>query len=101
MHRGTLVKTVTESTSDRELAVKFAFLVKAPVNQLQEYFMTTTKTSDKDPSVMQSRVIQETGTLDDFADLVLEPNGTAMTKEYLNAARGASLNLSTTEIDSY
>ena len=100
VHRGTLVKTVTESTSDRELAVKFAFLVKAPVNQLQEYFMTTTKTSDKDPSVMQSRVIQETGTLDDFADLVLEPNGTAMTKDYLNAARGASLNLSTTEIDS-
>ena len=54
VHRGTLVKTVTESTSDRELAVKFAFLVKAPVNQLQEYFMTTTKTSNKDPSVMQS-----------------------------------------------
>ena len=71
MHRGTLVKRVIELTSDRELAVKFAFLFKAPVNQLQEYFMTTTKTSDKDPSVLQSRVIQETGTLEDFANLVL------------------------------
>ena len=100
MHRGTLVKRVIELTSDRELAVKFAFLFKAPVNQLQEYFMTTTKTSDKDPSVLQSRVIQETGTLEDFANLVLEPNGNAMTKKYLNAARGASLDLSTTEIDS-
>ena len=100
VHRGTLVKTVTESTCDRELAVKFAFFVKAPVCQLRESFMTTTKTPEKDPSVLQSQVIQETGTLDDFADLVLEPNGTAMTKEYLNATRGATLNLSTTEIDS-
>ena len=41
VHEGALVKVVAESTCDRELAVKFAFLVKAPPSSLKENFMTT------------------------------------------------------------
>ena len=100
VHEGALVKVVAESTCDRELAVKFAFLVKAPPSSLKENFMTTTKTQEKDPSVLQSGLI-ETGTLEDFATLSLGPYGASMAKEYMAAAPGSTFNLSKKEIEGW
>ena len=97
VQKGDMVKATAESTNERELAVKFAFVIKAPPKDLREMFMTTTKTAEKDPSVTQSGLIT-TGTLADFADIRLEPNAKEMTKLYLNAAPGTVLNLSKQEI---
>lgn len=100
VHDGNLVKNIAESVSDRELAVKFAFLVKADADSLKESFLTTTKSPEKDPSVLQSGIIK-TGTLEDFANVVLEPNTSVMLQEYLNAGPGSTLNLSNQEIQGW
>jgi hypothetical protein len=94
---GKVVKGIVDSTNERELAAKFAFLVQAPVPQLQEMAMTTTKTPEKDPSVIQSGMIVE-GTLEEFH--AISAAG-AVCSEYIQAQPSQSLNLSKPEIAAF
>ncbi|MDJ0851139.1 MAG: hypothetical protein QNK04_22430 [Myxococcota bacterium] len=100
IRRGELVKGVMESTSERELAIKLAFLVEAPVSQLRELF-TLSRDYEYDPSVTAFAPIRGEGSLRDFARLHLDPKPDAAAKVYLDARPGSELNLSREEIAAF
>jgi hypothetical protein len=97
IRRGELVKGVTGNTSERELAIKLAFLVRAPQSDLRELFFTK-RDYAYDPSVTAFAAIQGDGSLRDFSRLHLDPNADSMAKAYLDAEPGSDLNLSRQEI---
>lgn len=96
--KGTLVKGVLDSLSDRELAVKFGFKVEgADLTKVQSAFMESTyKTEDK--AVYEVGKLMEGDEATLFADMKLEPGAAAALKLYHKAAPGDDLNLSSEEI---
>ncbi len=100
IRRGELVRGATKSTSERELAVRFAFLVKAPASQMREMF-TRSRDYDYDPSVTAFAAIRGEGSLPDFARLHLDPNPDSMAAAYLKAKPGSEFNLSREEIAAF
>jgi hypothetical protein len=87
---GKFLSGTLESTNERELAAKFGCIVHAPASKLANVFLTGRREFDE--SALQI------GTMDDLADLKLEPNRDAIVKTYLKAASGGSeLNLSDDE----
>lgn len=85
------------NTSERELAVAIAFLVRAPQSDLCELFFTK-RDCEYDRPVTAFGVIQGEGALRDLSRLHLDPNAHAMAKAYLHAKPGSDLNLSREEI---
>ena len=104
-----MVKGVLESTSERELAVKFAFVVRNLTPEAaQAVFMDSTLKQHLDPAVMEvGRFIEGSDGNDDqaaahaFESLYLAPNSEAILKLYQNAGPGEDLNLSEAEIATY
>ncbi len=100
VRRGELVKGVMTGTSERELSIKLAFLVKAPVSQLRELFAAS-RDYHYDPSVTAFAPIRGEGSLDDFRRLHLDPNPDSMAKTFVNAKPRSGLNLSREEIAAF
>ena len=98
---GKLKMDTVESSSDRELAVRFALLVKSPAKELREMFMTSSKKKEVDLTVTDLGIVEGEGSLEDFNRLELEPNTNDMTRAYLNASPGTDLNLSQEEIEAF
>jgi hypothetical protein len=95
--RGELVKGVMDNTSELELAVKLAFLVRAPQSDLHELFFAK-RDYQYDPSVTAFATIEGDGSLRDFSGLRLDPHADSMAQAYLDAEPGSDLNLSREEI---
>jgi hypothetical protein len=100
VRNGELVKTTTQETSDKELAVVMVFLAKAPVQKLITFFQVG-RGFRNDPNVQWTAEISGAGTTDDFKGVVLDPGGDKETQRYLNAAPGNILNLSAPEIAAF
>ena len=98
---GKLKMETVESSSEREIAVRFALLVKSPVEGLREMFMTSSRKKEVDLTVTDFGLVEGEGSLEDFDRLMLEPNADDMTKAYLNASPGTDLNLSLEEIEAF
>lgn len=90
-----------QAASDKELSVKLAFHIKNKLENVKEIFISFPKKKEFDPTVTELGMIAEDGgdgSLDDFSEIKLEPNGANMTKTYLKAAAGSAVNLSKEEI---
>ena len=112
VQEGQLVKGVVESTTERELAVKFAFVVPNLTPESgQAAFMESTFKKHLDPSVKEiGHFIEgnnhngddpDAGAAKAFETLCLEPNSEAILTLYRNAGPGDDLNLSDTEISTF
>jgi hypothetical protein len=97
---GELVSVEGDGTSERELEVKLAFLVRAPIHQLQALFLAS-RDYEYDPSVIAFARIRGNGSRADFRRLRLEPDSEAMTRAFLNARPGFELNLSSSEMAAF
>jgi hypothetical protein len=100
VRNGELVDTTREATSDRELVVVMAFLVKEPVRKLIGS-LAGAPSPRNDPQVQSASEIKGDGTLDELQAVVLQPGGAKETQRYLDAAPGDSLNLSDAEIATF
>lgn len=96
---GELVTAGAEETSDRELAVVMAFLIKDPPADLVERFRKATG-YDVDKEVTSHGELGGGG-LADLQAMTLTPNGDAEAKRYLEAKGGEDLNLSSAEIAAF
>jgi hypothetical protein len=96
-----LHQDTVESSSERELAVRFALLVKLPAKELREMFMTSSKKKEVDLTVTDLGFVEGEGSLEDFDRLDLETNANDLNKAYLNASPGTELNLSQEEIEAF
>eukprot|EP00545_Synedropsis_sp_CCMP1620_P000862 CAMPEP_0119014426 /NCGR_PEP_ID=MMETSP1176-20130426/9719_1 /TAXON_ID=265551 /ORGANISM="Synedropsis recta cf, Strain CCMP1620" /LENGTH=307 /DNA_ID=CAMNT_0006967605 /DNA_START=37 /DNA_END=960 /DNA_ORIENTATION=- len=76
-----------ESLTERELAAKFGCTIDLPVDELTQNFLISQRKTD--PSAFQ------VGTMDNLADLKLEPNREATAKLYMKGS--SELNLSPQE----
>lgn len=74
--RGEMVQIEPGESSDRELAVGLAFLVLQPPVEVLKAFRSEVDLRS-DPKVAASVAIVGPGTPEDFASLVLQPNGSA------------------------
>ncbi len=96
---GALVTTTLKSSSDREIAVGMAFLVKVPPSELmkdaREGLLITT-----DPNTISWGKLEGEGSLAQLAKLTLEPDK-KRAKLYLGAKPGDDLNLSEAEITGF
>ncbi|MDJ0851137.1 MAG: hypothetical protein QNK04_22420 [Myxococcota bacterium] len=97
---GGLVKGLMKSTSERELAIKIAFLIKTPPSQIHDLFVSQ-RDYHYDPSVTAFAPVEGEGSLRDFNRLHLDPKPDAMAKAYVNAKPGSALNLSREEIAAF
>jgi hypothetical protein len=97
---GKIVSTSLQAAHERDLAAGFAFFVPMPpvklVEELREGLLAKV-----DPNTIASGNISAAGTLDDFATLVLKPDGEGRAKRYARAKPGTDLNLSVEEIASF
>jgi hypothetical protein len=100
VEKGEFVETTPTDRSDLELAVGMVFLVRAPVRQVLQAFQHA-RDLQADPHVTALHEVNGEGTLTDFEDLRLTPDGSAEAQRYLNAAPGDTLNLSTAEIAAF
>ncbi len=100
IRRGEMVKGVMKGSSERELAIKLAFLVEAPPGQVMETFKTS-RDFNYDPSVTAFEPIRGEGSLRDFARLHLDPNPERAAGDYLKARPGSGLNLTREEIAAF
>jgi hypothetical protein len=87
-------------SSERELAIRMAFLVRQPTSAVVDNFFAQADLS-ADPDVTAWGRIDGPGTLEDFAKLSLTPNTDASVKSYLAAEPGSTLNLSQEEIAAF
>jgi hypothetical protein len=90
-----MVESDPAESSDHELAVGLTFLVQQPIANVLEAFRSAVDLR-ADRQLVSAVVIK--GTPDDFAGLVLQPDGAAEAKRYLVARPGDTLNLSLDEI---
>jgi hypothetical protein len=98
--RGQMVHDEPEESSERELAVGLAFLVQQPPTEVLKAFLSELDLRS-DPKLAASVAIVGPGTPEDFAGLVLQPNGSAEAMRYLSASPGEALNLSPEEIRAF
>ena len=96
---GELVTTTLKSSSDRELAVGMAFLVKVPPSEMikdaREGLLITT-----DPNTISWGKLEGEGSLAQLGKLTLEPDK-KRARLYLGAKPGDDLNLSGAEIKGF
>ena len=98
---GGLVTTASrEQTSDRELAITMAFLIRKPPPDLATMFEKASA-YDGDKSVTAFGELKGDGSVADLQSLRLEPNGDAEAQRYADAKAGHELNLSSAEIAAY
>jgi hypothetical protein len=100
VEKGEMVETTPTDRSDRELAIGMVFLVPAPVAQVVQGFQRGGDLR-ADPHVVALHEVSGEGTLADFEALRLTPHGAAETQQYLTAAPGDTLNLSSAEIAAF
>ncbi|MEO8604223.1 MAG: hypothetical protein ABI629_16730 [bacterium] len=100
IEKGEMVATYPRSGGEREIAVRLAFLVKAPPSTVVAGFSHGSDFSD-DPTVTASHTISANPSLADFASLTLTPNGAAEAQRYVTAKPGVKLNLSAAEIAAF
>src|SRR5262245_27671190 len=94
---GDLVTTASrEKTSDRELAITMAFLIKDPPADLATMFQQASG-YENDKSATARGELRGDGTVADLAGLRLTP-GDAEARRFANAQPGDDLNLSSAEI---
>ncbi|NKB80545.1 MAG: hypothetical protein GKS05_01345 [Nitrospirales bacterium] len=98
--KGEIVNWTTSRASDRELVVGLVVLVKKRPEDLAESFRQVTEFKVID-SVKAYGQITGTGNLEDFAGLVLQPNGIEEANAFLNAEPGGNLNLAKNEIAAF
>jgi len=95
---GKLVTTASrEQTSDRELAITMAFLIKEPPSDLIAMFEKAHQ-YDIDKSATAHGELHGDGSLADLQGLHLKPDADAAAKRYADASPGTDLNLSAAEI---
>ena len=95
-----IVQAPVESTTERELAAGFAFLIKCTLEELEDIFLKSESKEDADDTIQQmGRMDEATGHLD-FSSVKLLPDASAksMVKAYLNCSPGDDLNLSQDEM---
>ena len=97
IRNGELVEASAKETSERELAVAMAFLVKAPVEKLLGTLKAGPSPSN-DPQLQAVTAMTDAGAFADPRVVVLQPGGDKETQRYLDAAPGDTLNLSDAEI---
>ena len=95
---GEMVESDPAESSDHELAVGFTFLVQQPIANLLEAFRSAVDLR-ADRQLLAAIALR--GSPDDFARLVLQPNGAAEAQRYLRARPGDTLNLSLDEIHAF
>ena len=89
-----------EQTSDRELAITMAFLIKDSPSDLVAMFEKA-YLYDIDRSATTHGELRGDGSLADLQALRLTPNGDAEAKRFADASAGTDLNLSTAEIAAF
>ncbi len=94
---GTLVTTTTKPTTDRELTVALAFLVKVPPAKLMEELRGGLLLAT-DPNSKHHGAFDGEGNLAQLASLEISPD---QRKAYSNAKPGEDLNLSAAEIEAF
>jgi hypothetical protein len=97
---GKFVTVGLDPTSERELAMAMAFLVKEPPAEL----ITEVKkdlVSGVDPNTTGHGAISGAGSLDDFKGVSFGSDAKKQAKAFLKAKPGEDLNLSTAEIGSF
>ena len=97
---GALVTTTLKSSSDRELAVAMAFLVKAPPSQLIEAARQDVLLHI-DANTIAFGKIHEQETAHDFGGVTFTPDAKKRAQAYLDAKPGKALNLSAAEIEAF
>lgn len=95
---GAMVESDPTESSDHELAVGLTFLIQQPIANVVEAFRSAVDLR-ADHQLVSAVVIK--GSRDDFARLVLQPDGAAEAKRYLTAHPGDTLNLSLDEIRAF
>jgi len=98
--QGDLVTAAAKESSERELAVAMAFLVKQPPADVVGLFRAAGGLKT-DPMISGHGQIKGEGSADDFKGLVLKPEGEKAARRYLDAKPGADLNLDTGEIAAF
>lgn len=101
--KGEIIKWTTTEADDRELAVGIAMLINAPPEKIAELFRSAggDKLDKLIEAVTAHGKINGKGSLADFANMVLEPNGDKETARYLEAEPGDTLNLDSKEIAAF
>jgi hypothetical protein len=97
IEQGKMVDFATKELSERDLAVGFVFLVKAPPADVAHGFRRYGDLPD-DPSVVASHAIADATAAADFAPLHLSPHGAEEARRFATARPGDVLNLSAEEI---
>jgi hypothetical protein len=98
---GELVTTASrERTSNRELAITMAFLIRDPPADLASMFEKAYG-YDADQTVTAHGELHGDGSLADLQALRLTPNGDAEARRFAEASPGTDLNLSTEEIAAF
>jgi hypothetical protein len=98
---GELVTTASkEQTSDRELAITMAFLIKDPPSDLVAMFEKA-HLYDIEKNVTAYGELRGDGSLADLQPLRLTPDADASAKRFADASAGTELNLSSAEIAAF
>jgi len=97
---GRFVTTDVEPTSERELAMAIAFLVRQPPAELLAKAKRNL-VAGVDPDSIARGAISGAGSLDDFKGVSLGSDAKKLTKTFLSAKPGEDLNLSTAEIGAF
>ena len=100
LRRGEMLHSEPEEASDRELAVGLTFLVQQPPAEVLRAFREAVDLK-ADDQLASETPLRGSGTLADFASLVLEPGKPAEAERYLAARAGDTLNLSADEIQAF
>lgn len=95
-----ITKPVNES-SERELGVAMALLIKAPIKTLAEDIRDASKAKVTNPDIEVQGEIAGDATADTFKGLVLKPDGAKEAARYLEAEAGEDFNLSAAEIAAF
>ena len=97
LEKGQLIQGILDSTGEKEIAAKLGCLIHADAKELSEVFLTSKHRLETDSSAKQLGTMEE----ESLAKLKLEPNTSAVVKEYLNVKAGSDLNLSKAEMDEF
>jgi hypothetical protein len=100
IRRGEVLEADPAESSERELAIGLTFLVKHPPATVAKNFRRAVDLKE-DSQLAASTSLRGPGALVDFETLVLEPDGAAEARRYVDARPGETLNLSPDEIRAF
>ncbi len=98
--KGDIIKWTTTEAGDRELAVGLILLINAQPERAAELFRGAAGYKLIE-AVTAFGAIKGKGTVADFANMVLEPNGEKEAARYLEAQPGDTFNLDSKEISAF